>query len=385
MILIRLALRGLMRRRSISAATALLVLVAVAANLSVVQLQRGVEAAVAAGQERLGADIQVVPRASDEEVERAIYEGHGSRQFLDVSVAGALAHVSGVEEVIPTLVLPTAPHCCGLDIKHNVIGVPLERLRWIGSDPKLTASDTVVGSDVEGVELGEPVRIYSQKFRVTRVLPATGTALDRALYVELSTARTHGGKELGLHLAEGAVSTIELRVAPGYDLSLLATEIERTVPQVQAVTSTQLFRSARVLLDQLRIVGVAAAVVTSLLGVVAISAISLLVGRARRRELGIVRALGARRGQIFALVVIEMAFNAAIGAVLGAVLAVVGVIALERTLAESLPFLLASPSWTVRAGTFAVLVATVIGALASVAAATQAARLDPFDALRERA
>jgi putative ABC transport system permease protein len=384
-VIFSLAVRGLARRWVATIAVALLACVAVAADLGVVILEQGVEHAVLVGQRRLGADISIVARASEAEVERAIESGTHAPRFLDETIAGALGNVRGVVSVVPKLVLPTASHCCSMDHRHEVFGVPIHEIHRVGSDPTLGPEDVVVGSDVQGAKLGEQVRVYNLRFRVAAVLPPTGTPLDRAIYMELDVARKHGAAELGLSLPEHGVSSVELRVERGRDLATMADQIERAVPEVQAVTSTELFRSARVLLDQLRIVVAAAALITGIIGVVAIGAISILVGRSRRRELGILRALGAGRAQLFSIVVVETALNAGIGAILGALIVTVAAILLEGSVSGLIPFLLAPARGVGTAALLAVIFSIALGALSSVAAASAAARLDPFEALRERA
>jgi len=130
--------------------------------------------------------------------------------------------------------------------------------------------------------------------------------------------------------------------------------------------------------------------ITGLIGVVAIaiSALGLLVGgigvmnimlvsvTERTREIGLRKAVGARRRDIVGQFLVEAVTLTSVGGVLG-ILVAVAVTSLVAKLVPSLPA--AVRLWAVVAG-FSVSVA--VGLFFGVWPATKAARLDPVDALR---
>jgi putative ABC transport system permease protein len=120
----------------------------------------------------------------------------------------------------------------------------------------------------------------------------------------------------------------------------------------------------------------------------AIGGISLLVGgigivtimtisvRERTAEIGLINALGARRGQILGLFLGEAVVLSALGGLAGLVLG----IGLGQVLALALPALPVHTPWTFVV--IAEVVAILIGLAAGVVPALRAARLDPVEALR---
>ncbi len=102
----------------------------------------------------------------------------------------------------------------------------------------------------------------------------------------------------------------------------------------------------------------------------------------RAREIGILRAMGARRGQVLRVFLIQGGAMGLLGAILGSMLGG-AILLLWNKLArlpdgsEMFPFML-SP--TLLLGTIAL--ATLVGVLAAMAPAMQAARLDPAVAIR---
>jgi putative ABC transport system permease protein len=124
------------------------------------------------------------------------------------------------------------------------------------------------------------------------------------------------------------------------------------------------------------------------LGVAALGGISLLVGgvgiftimtiavRERTQEIGLLRAIGARRSRIAQLFVGEAMLLSAIGGVGGLLLgfAIVGFV---RVALPAVPATL-SPLYVA----LALVIAVVIGLIAGVLPARSAARLEPLEALR---
>jgi putative ABC transport system permease protein len=108
-----------------------------------------------------------------------------------------------------------------------------------------------------------------------------------------------------------------------------------------------------------------------------------VVVRERTREIGIKRALGARRGHIVGQFVFEALLIALVGGMLGLGLAAALVIGVDQIPNdnEAMQFL-ANPklSWPIGLGTVGIL--TLIGLIAGVLPARRAAAMDPVESLR---
>jgi putative ABC transport system permease protein len=121
---------------------------------------------------------------------------------------------------------------------------------------------------------------------------------------------------------------------------------------------------------------------------IAISALGLLVGgigvmnvllmsvTERTREIGVRKAIGARRGDIIAQFLLEAMTLTGLGGLLGLLIAV-AVTLLLGALVPSLPSVL--PAWAIAAG---FTVSLAVGLFFGVWPAVKAARLDPVEALR---
>ena len=97
---------------------------------------------------------------------------------------------------------------------------------------------------------------------------------------------------------------------------------------------------------------------------------------ARRAELGLRRALGARSGQLAGLVMTESAFVGCAGGIGGLIVGMIAI--LGFTIAQRWV-----PVFDIRLAPAAIIAGIVVGALASLFGAVRAARVRPADALRQ--
>ena len=123
----------------------------------------------------------------------------------------------------------------------------------------------------------------------------------------------------------------------------------------------------------------AVVMVVVVLGVASVLVVSVVQ---KRREIGILRAMGATQAQVLRIFLLQGAIVGALGSVLGVVLAVLLIAAFTTFVrgSDGLPLFNISlaPGLALRIA----LLATVCGVLAAVAPARRAAQLDPAEAIR---
>ena len=120
--------------------------------------------------------------------------------------------------------------------------------------------------------------------------------------------------------------------------------------------------------------------VVVVLGIASVLVVSVVQ---KRREIGILRAMGATQGQVMRIFLLQGAIVGAIGAVLGVLLALLLIWAFTTFVrgSDGLPLFIITlaPGLALRIA----LLATACGVLAAVAPARRAARLDPAQAIRQ--
>ena len=145
---------------------------------------------------------------------------------------------------------------------------------------------------------------------------------------------------------------------------------------VTITTQQQMLEVLGSILDVLTFAVAALGGISLLVGGVGIFTIMTIAVRERRAEIGLLRAMGARRSRVLWLFLGESAMMAVLGGFLGLALGLTGIL-LMRLFAPGLPVEASVPYVVV-----ALFVAAGIGLIAGVLPARNAARLDPLDALR---
>jgi putative ABC transport system permease protein len=124
------------------------------------------------------------------------------------------------------------------------------------------------------------------------------------------------------------------------------------------------------------VAGVALPAFGLLVGAIVIMNIMLVAVAERTREIGIRKALGAKRRDIMAQFLVEAATLSTVGAAIGITLG----IAISQGIAAATPLPAAVAPWSIVAAT---LLGAGVGILAGIYPASRASRLDPIAALRQ--
>lgn len=347
-------------------------------------------------QNRLGADLLVVAKGAESEVEGALLMGQSSTTGMPRSYVDVVAAIEGVEAASPQLYV------------GSLFNTPLSstgNMQIVAYDPKtdfavspwleqelgtgLRLGEAVAGTYIQSPTGTRDIEPYGYPLTIAATLEPTGGNLDNAVFVTFETASdmikaSKNGGQKPLTESDGTVSSILVRLAPGADATRVAGEIANKVPDVTAIQSSELFGSFRaqisgVLRGMGLVLGLSMGVSLILIGVV----FSLAVNE-RRKQIGVLRALGARRTPVVLSLLSESIILALPGSILGVTLGSVGVYLLRGRLASSLGSF-AFPS----AGRLSVLIvvglvlALVCAALAAALPALRISRQEPAVSMRE--
>ena len=226
--------------------------------------------------------------------------------------------------------------------------------------------------------LGERIRIGGSRFRVVGVMEPKGTILGFDLddMVYIPTARA-----LELFNKEG-LNEINMLYDPGASTEEVVAGIRRIMlarhggEDFTITTQQQMLDVLGSVLNILQIAVAGLGGISLLVGGVGIFTIMTIAVRERTSEIGLVRSLGAVRGDVRRIFLVESIMLAALGGIGGLVC---GALIVEsiRLLLPELPL-----RYSVPYAMAAELVAVLIGLMAGVAPAQKAANMDPVNALR---
>ncbi|WP_006748987.1 ABC transporter permease [Thioalkalivibrio paradoxus] len=395
--LFTLAAHNLFRKPFRTAALVLAVGIATAAVFATATLMHGIERSVDHGFSKLGADLMVVPRGTMVGMERALLTGEPSTFYMQADLAEEVGALQGVNTVASQLFLTTADaeHCIvgdaflvGFDRENDFTVMP-----WVNEhlNREMQPGDVVVGGASQ-FELGESVYYYGRYFTVYGKLDRTGIGLsDNAIFLDLADAyalaeasRDYDDVELGF--GPGDISAVLVRLEGGANADHVRFALAQN-PNISVVTAGNVVTGVRQNVVAL-FAGTALLTGVLILGnILMISAIFSTIINERRRELGLLRAIGARKGRVFNLVLTESAMLGAAGGLAGVALGLVLLRMFSRTIGFHLellniPFLWPPVENIALMGGAAVLMALLVATLGASYPAVSGARLEPYDAIR---
>jgi putative ABC transport system permease protein len=239
--------------------------------------------------------------------------------------------------------------------------------------------------------LGETIRIEGRPFVVIGVMNKRGTLftdfLDRTVYIPLPAF-------FGLYGRYSRSVTVAVKARSPEDLAELRDDLRGIVRSVRmlspdapddfAINEAQVFRDQVANIRMvIGMVGIGLTALSFLVGVIGITNVMFVAVVERTKEIGIRRAIGARRRSILAQFLAEATILCVAGALVGIALAS-GLIAVAALLLRTqMEFLL--PFVPLDVVALAVGSSICVGVIAGFVPALRAARLDPVEALRYEA
>lgn len=397
MSLIDLALRNLTGSAFRSWVVGLCAVFLTSFSLATLLIMGGAQKSLELASARLGADILIVPEGAQSKVETALLMGHPTDVWMPSDVLDKVARVPGVETATPQLYLSTltGASCCSVS-----------NMFLVAFDPTtdFTVQPWLLGKTGDGLRLGEAVggtyifvppgeqhiQIYGYLITLKANLEPTGAGLDQSMFVTFETAYdiariSKTMAEKPLEIPKDRISSVLVRLAPGADPTQAALSIMREVPGITPIESPNMFRSYRQQIDGLLKIVVVLISGALVISVLLIGLVFSMAANERRRELGVLRALGATRGFVFRSLLLEASMLALAGGSWGIFLTTLVIFLFRQLIMNNLgiPFILPSP---------AVLAAQVGGelllALASVTVAAlipayRISHMEPAQAMRE--
>ncbi len=397
MSIFQLALKNISGNSFRSGVVSLCALLVAAFALSTTLLMRGAENSLRLAIDRLGADIIVVPSGSEAKMESALLMGIPARFWMPQDNVNKISGLSGVEAVSPQLYLATltGASCCSVSDMFMIAFDPASDFtiqpwlnRAVGNDLRL--GEVVGGSYIFATEGDQNIRVYGYLVTLKANLEPTGTGLDQSMFFTFNTAYDIASKsatqaEEPLVIPPDSISAILVKVTPGTDLYAVSTQILQALPDATPILSSNMFQSYRqqmtgLLKTILVIIGI-----TLGLSVLLIGLVFSMAANERRKELGVLRALGATRRFVFQSLLTEASLLAFMGGATGIGLAVLLVYLFRKLLIVSLgfPFLLPSLPALLLQIAVGLLLALFSVNLAALFPAIKISRQDPAVAMRE--
>jgi putative ABC transport system permease protein len=315
----------------------------------------GSEQSLSKAKQRLGADILVVPKGSESRVQTALLSGRPTTAWMPKENLDKIAQVSGVQRASAQLYLASLSNasCCAVSEMFLLVFDPATDFTlqpWLEQElgGPLKLGDVVGGTHVFVPEGDDFIMLYGYFLTLKATLEATGTGLDQTMFMTIDTARDMARISLSraekpLEIPPDSISAVLVKTADS-ERHDVAQRIQQDLPGVAVVERPDLFQAFDQRINILTkgffaVLGVSWAFATLTVGL-----IFSMSANERRREIGVMRALGSPRHFALRSLLAEAALLAGLGAAFGLVLTYCGVLLFHDLLASALDIYFVLPS-----------------------------------------
>ncbi len=231
--------------------------------------------------------------------------------------------------------------------------------------------------------LGQTIKVEGKKFEVIGILEKMGSASfgqsrDNRILIPITTFEDMLGKKRSCKFTVMVKKDVSMQAAMNQVIGLLR-KVRKIPPgkenDFSLLTNKTLTQSFNNIASKVKLGGVLLGLISLLVGSIGVMNIMLVTVTERTREIGIRKAVGARRSVIMGQFLMEAIMLSLVGGIIGMVIG----FSLAGIVAVFLKITFVIPVWAVVSS---LVVTSLVGVLAGIYPAQKAAKLDPIIALR---
>ncbi len=357
---------------------------------------KGIENSTSVGLKRLGADIMVVPEGFETQAKTALIWGGPSSFYMPAEVAEKIAMIEGVKSVSPQLFVVSAPYgCC--DVPDTIImafdpATDITISPWLKDKkmPPMKTDEIIIGSEFPQ-EKGKHVMLYGSEYKVVDKLEPTGMPFfDDSVFITFEGARKmiNDSKTkkntIPINIPPDRISVVLVRVEPEAYSQKIAILIEVGMEKVRTIIADDVITSVR---RHLVLILNAALILSAgvwLMVILMLSAGFSMITNERKKEIGLLRAMGASRIYIFKSLIYEASLTTLIGGITGVFLGSLMINIFEKLVLTPLkiPYLLPQKDFIFMLAFLCMALSLISGVASALYPAFKSSRLEPYEAVR---
>ncbi len=322
------ALKNLRRKTFRTAVLVFAIALLVSLLVFAVSFAVSVASSLKKSSERLGADLVVVPVGARGFAEEFLLESKHTSFYMPINIIDRVRKIEGIETLTHhTYLSSISGLCCDIVPTRIVAFNPDSDFiinPWLQKSlgRPLQLGEAIAGYGTsENLGLGLldiEATIFDNRFKIVGELEQTGTGLDNALFMTEDNLKNiiESGKS---PLKKGEISIIFTKLKKGYDPDFVGRVLEGEIPEVDVVARSNMGEKFINTLADINKIFLLTTFLASILTTLLVWAIFSAIANERSKEIGIMRAIGAREGHIVKLYLVEILLVGLLGSLVGVV------------------------------------------------------------------
>ena len=386
-----IAFKNLKRKKIRTVLTVGGVSIAVAVLVSLLGFDKGYQKGLSTDIDRMGYHVLVTAKGCPYEAATLMLKGGGGLRYMDEDIYERIVDDQRVDTITPQLVSTVynqersegrGGFAMYMGIERSFLKLkPWNKFKdggWFSTD---AADEVIMGYEAAEVEqrlVGDKLFIpgVEKILTVRGIFERSGTQDDGVIFMPLKTAQTIFG-------LSGKLTGIGVKLE---EITMLS-EFEEDLynePGIQVISLAQVRGTILNLIASAKVMANSVAIIAIFIAVIGVTNTILMSVFERTREIGVMKALGASRMDIFRIIWIETTLVCIFGGIFGNILAILGSNLVERIIRQVLPYtpggqlVLITPYLLILS-----FVATIImGLIAGTYPALRASSMRPIEAIR---
>ena len=391
--------KNISRRRTQSLLTVTITMLTVLVFVMVLGVFQTVNRGLALSRERLGADAVLIPKYASADGSDLLFTAIPENIYMPADVVEQAKQLKGVAAMTPQFYCQTlALSCCEPGEEARIIGYDSATdfiLRpYLDEENQngINQEQLIVGHNFADDDLvGYNYLVLGRVFKVVGMLQPTGAGMDSTIFMDLNTARDMCLESEVLREdwtdrdPHDYVSVIMIKLKEGVDPQDFAKYVEKTGIDAKCLLTGDTIASLQSQLEVTMKVMFALWLASLLIAVLSLVGRFNALAKERKKEIGLLRAIGLKKGQVFGLIIGETCTMALMGGALGSVLALLAMDPVIQLLKDAFKLSPSvwSPSLALLCAAAGIVLAGVLGFAAAVSPALRSASLDPQTAITQ--
>ena len=346
-------------------------------------------------QERMGADLMIVPESSEAKARNILLTGEPEFFYMDISVLKGVLDVEGVECATGQFYFTSlSSDCCSTRVQLIAFDPDTDFVidPWI--DERITDEvangSVIIGSEVTPLPDGK-VKFYGSEYPVAGKLGETATGLDNSVFMTRETMREIllDAKDKGYQFVNpeddsALVSTVLIRISENADITGIEKEIYRRADGIKFIETDKLINDLNVKLGSVdRLINVTLTVLLVFSFVTMILFFSVIFHE-RKKEFAVLRILGMSSSNICVSSLSEGLIIGATGGAAGLLAGILTVFPFNRFIENSLdvPYLMSPVPVVILYGLLGFAVTVIFSSLAAFLSTLSLAHAETYYTMR---